>query len=73
MGPPSTDGIYTIEEGANFVLTCEVDEYSYPFTLRLLVFRVNGSDLIPIEIPINAGLKILLIAYYSVSNSIIRA
>ena len=59
LGPPSTDGIYTVEEGADFVLTCEVDRYSYPrITQRLLVFRVNGSDLIPIDIPTNPGLKI---------------
>ena len=52
LEPPSSNGVYTVEEGANFVLTCEVDIYSYPQPFRaseITVFRVNASGITPIE------------------------
>lgn len=51
LRPPSSDGIYTVGEGANFVLTCGVDRYSYPRPLRgsqFSVLRVNASGTIQI-------------------------
>ena len=52
LEPPSSNGVYTVEEGANFVLTCEVDIYSYPQprqASQITVFRVNASGITPIE------------------------
>ena len=52
LEPPSSDGTYTVEAGGNFVLTCEVDPFSYPGpVLPISVFRVVGNmtELLPGE------------------------
>ena len=50
LSPPSRNGIYTVEEGTDFVLTCEVDPYSYPRlqTSQLSAFRINATGTIQI-------------------------
>ena len=44
LEPPSSDRTYTVEAGENFVLTCEVDSFSFPSpVLPISVFRVVGN------------------------------